>query len=182
MGQFATFDDLSRVNRDLQKSVLLKEASSSKVGKSVFLSHSSKDKEYLPAIISILKNHGGSVYIDSEDDRLPTPPNRKTANILRETVNSCLRFVLFITTNSKDSRWIPWELGLADGEKGFWPIALFPTAANTYEQSWSEVEYLGLYHRIVWGKIKNVTEQDGWIVLNHENNTAITLRHWLTED
>lgn len=181
MPKFATFDDLSRFNKDLQRSVLLKEASASKIGKSVFLSHSSKDKEHLPAVISILKNHGGHVYVDTEDDRLPSTSNRKTANILRETVKSCRRFVLFVTTNSKDSRWIPWELGLVDGEKGSWPVALFPTAASSYEQSWSETEYLGLYQRIVWGKIKDVTENDGWIVLNHEKNTAVTLRRWLTE-
>jgi len=181
MPQFATFDDLSRFNRKLQKTVLLKEASRSKVGKTVFLSHSSKDKEQLPAVISILENHGGRVYVDSEDDRLPNAPNRETADILRGTVKSCSKFVLFVTTNSKDSKWIPWELGMADGEKSTWYVALFPTADKSYEQSWSETEYLDLYQRIVWGKIKNVTENDGWIVFNHENNTAVTLSRWLTE-
>jgi len=102
MSQFAIFSDLSRFSKDLQRSsVLLKEASSSKIGKSVFLSHSSKDKEHLSAVISILQNYGGRVYVDSEDDRLPKTPNRKTANILRETVKLCCRFVLFVTTNSK---------------------------------------------------------------------------------
>ena len=181
MPQFATFDDLRRFNQDLKKSMILDEASRSKVGKSVFLSHSSKDKEHLPAVISIITNHGGNVYIDSEDDRLPKTPNRETANILRGTIKSCSKFVLFVTTNSKDSNWIPWELGLADGEKGQWPVAIFPTAEKSYEQQWAKTEYLGLYHRIVWGKIKDVTEKDGWIVWNHEANTAVTLRRWLTE-
>ncbi len=181
MPQFATFDDLSRIKRNLQEAVLLKEASHTKTGKTVFLSHSSKDKEHLPAVISILENHGGRVYVDSEDDRLPSTPNSETSEILRGIVKSCRRFVLFVTTNSKDSRWIPWELGLADGEKGQWPVALFPTAEKSYEQKWSETEYLGLYQRIVWGKIKDVTKDDGWIVLNHEKNTAVTLRRWLTE-
>lgn len=181
MPQFATFNDLRRFSRDLQTGVLLKEASASKTNKTVFLSHSSKDKEHLPAVISILENHGGRVYVDDEDDRLPNTPNRETAEILRGTVKSCRRFVLFVTTNSKSSRWIPWELGLADGEKGQWPVALFPTAEKSSEQTWSETEYLGLYHRIVWGKIKDVTEKDGWIVYNHEKNTAVTLRRWLTE-
>lgn len=182
MALFATFDDLSRIARDLQAEMLLKEASRTKIDKTVFLSHSSKDKEHLPAVISILENHGGRVYVDGEDERLPNTPSRETAEILRETVKACRRFVLFVTTNSKDSRWIPWELGLADGEKGQWPVALFPTAEKSYEQTWSETEYLGLYHRIVWGQIKDVTEKDGWIVLNHKKNTAVTLRRWLTEE
>lgn len=181
MPKFATFDDLNRIKRDLQEAVLLKEASRSKVGKTVFLSHSSKDKDHLPAVISILENHGGRVYVDSEDDRLPTTPNRETAEILRGTVDSCLRFVLFVTTNSKDSIWIPWELGLADGEKGQGPVALFPAVEKSNEQRWSEMEYLGLYQRIVWGKIKDVSAKNGWIVLNHKKNTAVTLRRWLTE-
>jgi hypothetical protein len=181
MAQFATFDDLSRIARDLQSGVLLKEASRTKTGKTVFLSYSSKDKDHLPAVISILENHGGRVYVDSDDDRLPNTPNKETAEILRGSVRSCRRFVLFVTTNSKDSRWIPWELGLADGEKGQQLVALFPTAEKSYEQKWSETEYLGLYQRIVWGKIEDIMQDNGWIVLNHEKNTAVTLTRWLTE-
>lgn len=180
MPEFATFENLRRFNSELQKSVILATASSVS-GKVVFLSHSSKDKEYLPAVIAILRNNGGSVYVDSEDDRLPTTPNRETAEILRGTVKACRRFVLLVTTNSKDSRWIPWELGLADGEKGQWPVALFPAAEKSYEQKWSKTEYLGLYQRIVWGEIENVTKGNEWIVLNHEKNTAVRLRRWLTE-
>jgi len=180
MAQFATFDDLIRFKKDLKESVVLKEAARTRTGKTVFLSHSSKDKGHLPAVISVLENYGGRVYVDSEDDRLPRTPNRDTAEILRSSVNSCLRFVLFVTTNSKDSKWIPWELGLADGEKGQRLVALFPTAKNSYEQTWANTEYLGLYQRIVWGKIKDVTKENTWIVLNHENNTAVTLRRWLT--
>lgn len=181
MAQFATFDDLNRLRRDLQEAVLLEEASQSRTGKTVFLSHSSRDKEFLPVVISILKANGGQVYVDSEDDRLPNTPNRETAEILRGSIKACRRFVLFITTNSKDSRWIPWELGLADGEKGQWRVALFPTAEKSYEQEWSETEYLGLYQRIVWGTIEGVAEKPEWIVLNHKKNTAGTLRRWLKE-
>ena len=65
--------------------------------------------------------------------------------------------------------------------KGLWSVTLFPTAEKSYEQKWSETKYLGLYQRIVWGKIKDVTKKDGWIVLNHVKNTAVTLRRWLTE-
>ncbi|MFA6053749.1 MAG: hypothetical protein WC769_00095 [Thermodesulfovibrionales bacterium] len=182
MPQFATFNDLSRFNRELQKAVILSEASRSLTGKQVFLSHSSKDNEHLPAVISILQNHGGRVYVDSEDDSLPNTPNRETADILRGSVKICSRSLLFVTTSSKDSNWISWELGLSDCEKGHWPVAPFPTAEKSYEQKWSETEYLGLCQRIVWGKIKDVTANDGWIVWNHTENTAITLRRWLTGD
>ena len=74
--------------------------------------------------------------------------------------------------------WIPWELGIADGEKGAYPVALFPTANKSNEQRWAEQEYLGLYRRIVWGTMTGWSEK-GWMVLNHVKNTATSLRKWL---
>ena len=180
MAQFVTLDELTRFKNELKSYSLLEEASRSKTNKTVFLSHSSKDKEYLPAVISILQNHGGKVYVDSQDDRLPNNPNRETADILRDTVKTCRRFVLFVTTNSNDSKWIPWELGLADGEKGSYSVALFPSSVTSYDQRWAEVEYLGLYRRIVWGKIQGEMDENGWIVLDHEKNSAVKLRKWLS--
>lgn len=157
---------------------MLKSASASRTGKTVFLAHSSKDKRYLPGVISVLENHGGHVYVDKSDDRLPESTNRETAEILRSTINGCRRFVVFVTPNSKDSRWIPWELGLADGEKGAYPVALFPTANDSHDQTWAEQEYLGLYRRIVWGTMKGWTKK-GWMVHDHIQNTATPLRKWL---
>ena len=184
MVSFATFNDLrsfSKSIRETDEKVILKEASRTIIGKTVFLSHSSKDKEYLSAVVSILEKHGGNVYVDSGDNRLPETPNRKLAEVLRDTIQFCRKFVLFVTINSKDSKWIPWELGLADGEKGHNQIALFPTSNYSYEQLWLATEYLGLYQRIVWGRIQNATTSNTWIVLNYEKNTAQTLSQWLKE-
>lgn len=132
----------------------------------------------MPGVIAVLEGHGGRVYIDKSDNRLPESPTRETAEILRSTIKSCRRFVVFVTTNSKDSRWVPWELGLADGEKGSYQVALFPAASRSYERAWAEQEYLGLYQRIVWGKIQGWTE-NSWIVLDHILNTAVPLKKWL---
>nr|VFK34445.1 MAG: hypothetical protein BECKMB1821I_GA0114274_10721 [Candidatus Kentron sp. MB]VFK76756.1 MAG: hypothetical protein BECKMB1821H_GA0114242_10731 [Candidatus Kentron sp. MB] len=73
MVQFATFNDLRRINREMDSrttGAVLERSSYTKIGKTVFLSHSSKDKEFLPAVISILENHGGRVYVDNEDEQL----------------------------------------------------------------------------------------------------------------
>ena len=180
MPEFATFADLDRFRQKLDEAQMVKRASDTRTGKTVFLAHSSKDKKQLPAVISILENHGGRVYVDNDDERLPESTNRETAEILRSTVKGCRRFVSFVTINSKDSRWVPWELGLADGEKGSFPVALFPTADTAYEQTWSEQEYLGLYRRIVWGKMEG-WEKPGWMVWDHVKNSATGLRQWLTE-
>jgi hypothetical protein len=178
MNAFATFDDLDRFRQNLDEGVILRSASA-RTGKTVFLAHSSKDERYLAGVISVLENHGGKVYIDKADSRLPESTNRDTAEILRSTIRECHRFVLFVTTNSKESKWVPWELGIADGEKGHNPIALFPAAKSSDEQQWAQQEYLGLYRRVVWGKLEGWTAP-GWFVLDHLQNTGTPLKKWLS--
>ena len=151
MIKYASFNDLIRIKgeKKIDEAALLKAAKASKYDKNLFLSHSAKDNEYLVAVIQILENHGANVYVDNGDDRLPEPPSLKTAAILRDSVKVCKKFVVFVTTISKDSKWIPWELGLADGFKSYPDVALFPSAEHNYDKSWAEREYLGLYRRII---------------------------------
>ena len=110
MPEFATFDDLRRFAPTINEARVYLRKAASEVNKNVFLSHSSKDHEHLPGVIAVLDGHGGRVYIDDGDKRLPSNPSPKTADILRKTIKRLPRFVLFVTTNSKNSRWIPWEL------------------------------------------------------------------------
>jgi len=129
-------------------------------------------------VIRLLENHGGSVYTDDGDARLPTIPSNTTAAILKDTIQKLPRFVLYVTTSSKDSKWIPWELGLADAYKMYQNVALLPAAQSEYNQTWAEQEYLGLYMRIVWGKIEG-HDKSCWMVYDHINNTAKTLSYWI---
>ncbi|MFC0684018.1 toll/interleukin-1 receptor domain-containing protein [Novosphingobium clariflavum] len=145
---------------------------------STFLSHSSKDRELVAGATLILENHGAQVYIDEIDPEMPPTTSRKTADILKSRIRDTKRFVLLASSNSKDSRWVPWELGYADGHKGTGRIAVFPAVDVWYDTDWTSQEYLGLYDRIIWGDI--VGREDAmWIVLNEEANTAISLRQWL---
>lgn len=183
MHRFATFDDLRRFKEDFLRASTLNESSflrkhASTTDKNIFLSHSSKDEELLMGVMSVLQNHGGSIYIDSGDSRLPSTPSQETAKILRETIRKLDRFVLFVTTNSKDSNWIPWELGLSDAYKSHSNVALFPSTENNYNQSWSEQEYIGLYQRIVWGPDRGEKEPC-WIVYDHIKNNAQKLSSWI---
>lgn len=143
-----------------------------------FLSYSSKDEESIPWIVNLLISHGGNPYIDKGDARLPKPPSISTATVLKERINSCPKLVVFVTKNTKDSIWVPWELGIADGSKGNSNIAIFPVGENSYEKDWVEQEYLGLYQRIVWGKMKDY-EKELWMVYSHWDNTAYRLEDWL---
>ena len=175
---FLTFETIRRLSGDIQgRSQILAKAMKHD-GKTVFLSHSQKDEEYLPLIITLLENHGAPVYVDVKDDSLPEVPSVETAKILRESLSTCRKFILFVTSNTKSSKWIPWELGVGDGDKGPRNLALIPAADHTWDQKWAEQEYLGLYDRIVWANFKD--QKHEWLVYNHHENTATKLREWLT--
>ena len=153
MIKFATYSDLERFGDDalrLNEKIVLKALDES-YEKDTFLSYSSKDSKLLPGVISVLSNNGAKVYIDKMDEQLPKEPNENTGIVLKKRILGCKKFVLFITNNSENSRWVPWELGLADGSIRKRNVALFPSSEKSYEQKWTESEYLGLYAKIIWG-------------------------------
>lgn len=166
------------VNRSQTDREKLLKSNTSSNGATTFLSHSSKDHELVEGAMEVLHNHGARVYIDEIDPEMPPYTSAETANLLKQRISQTKRFVLLTTENSKDSRWVPWELGIADGEKGLSNIALFPASDKDYDDDWTSWEYLGLYHRIVWGKLSG-HNGDLWMVLNTKKNTALTLNQWL---
>lgn len=145
-----------------------------------FLSHSSKDSELLPGVIRLLERHGAVVYVDKKDDKLPPYTNRETAVGLRERIKQSKKFVLLTTKNSKDSRWVPWELGLSDGYKSSSNVAILPSVDRSTETAWTETEYLGVYNRIVYGKLQGHSGQV-YMVLDQELNEATELSTWLKQ-
>jgi hypothetical protein len=157
---------------------LMKSAESRGWRGSTFLSHSSLDSSYLPYVVTLLENHGAHVYLDKKDDSLPGQTSRETAIGLRRRIDECARLVLFATPASKDSRWMPWELGVGDGLKRSSGIAVLPAVENRNDKTWTEREYLGVYDRIVWGDLEGFDEKL-WLVYNHEKNTACPLGDWL---
>jgi len=184
MKRIITFEELKQFSnfRKIYESSehLMKTAMESASYANVFLSHSSKDKDKLVDVISFLESYGAEVYIDKNDKDLPKITNYNTAKILKERINSIPKFILFVTPNSKDSRWIPWELGLADGIGKYKNIAILPASNYQYDSNWTEQEYLGLYQQIIWGKPDNEDIED-LVVFDRFNNKKVYLREWLYE-
>lgn len=145
---------------------------------SVFLAHSSADKEDLPKVISFLERQGARVYIDKSDKELPQKTSTQTGVKLKERIAQCSKFIVLVTSNSKNSRWIPWELGIADEKKKLSNVALLPDVGNQINPEWPEQEYLGLYPRIVHGPHQSFSGPI-WMVLNHHENTATELGQWI---
>ncbi|HNZ52568.1 MAG TPA: toll/interleukin-1 receptor domain-containing protein [bacterium] len=117
--------------------------------KTAFLCHSHRDEELVKGLIVILKESGINIYVDWQDHSMPATPNKETARKIQEKIKTSDIFLFLATSNSKASRWCPWEIGYADSSgKG---IYIIPTSDGdgTYGN-----EYLQLYPRIDSGQYK----------------------------
>lgn len=161
-----------------EQATIRKNAESRSPEGATFLSHSSKDDDLVVGATIVLENHGARVYVDEVDPQMPPYTSAETARILKTRIRQSKKFVLLTSKNSKDSRWVPWELGVADGFKTLDNIALFPSSETANDMTWAQWEYLGLYRRIVWGETRQ-RSGNRWLVLDHVQNTASELSEWL---
>lgn len=155
----------------------IKKVELSRFGKNVFLSYSSKDNNTLKNAILFLEAYGVNVYIDKKDESLPRITSPETARILKENIKKCDKFVLLVSENTKESRWVPWELGIADISKNTNNLVLLP-ASKIDNPTWVKQEYLGLYDRITYEEAHPIYE-NGWIVSTPEDKKVIDLKRWL---
>lgn len=112
----------------------------------VFLSHSSKDRALAQGLVYYLASLGISVYVDWNDSDLPRVTNRETAEKLKGKIKDNRLFMILATKNALESKWVPWEVGIADQCKGEASMLLVPVAnaSGRFEGS----EYLQLYRHV----------------------------------
>lgn len=182
MFEYITRGELRRYASDIsfvEQASVRKRAASNDPNGATFLSHSSKDQDLVVGAVRVLEDHGAKVYIDEIDPEMPPYTTDETASLLKKRIGQTKRFVLLASPNSKESRWVPWELGIADGDKGIEKIALFPAADTSHEKAWASWEYLGLYRRIVWGDLQGY-QKKVWMVIDEKRNVATELSKWLS--
>jgi hypothetical protein len=112
----------------------------------IFLSHSSKDRELAQGLVFYLGSLGISVYVDWNDSDMPRVTNRETAERLKVKIKENRLFMILASRNALDSKWVPWEVGIADQCKGEQAMLLIPVAdaSGRFEGA----EYLQLYRRV----------------------------------
>lgn len=111
----------------------------------VFLSHSHVEVELVEAAKRLLEQHGADIYVDTEDSEMPEATTPETALKLRDKIKAFSRFVMLASSRSLASRWVPWELGLADAFHGFDKVAILPFTEGS---GWKGTEYVGVYATI----------------------------------
>ena len=120
MVEFVTSEELrgyADLRSESERARIWKVAKSRPPNGATFLSHSSKDEDLVLGAILVLEGHGAQVYIDEVDPEMPPYTNTETASILKSRIRQSKKFVLLTSKNSKESRWVPWEQGVADGYK-----------------------------------------------------------------
>jgi hypothetical protein len=170
---FVTRQQISTASRRLDAgSVRL---AKSLTGKDVFLSHSQYDSDLLVGALGVLDGAGASVYADVLDPSLGALSMDGKVQQVRDAVARCKRLVVLFSKNASTSKWIPWELGLADGNHGLSNVATFPVGDDSSEASWGTQEYFGVYPQIRAAGPRN----DDFVVRFPQGGKQVSLRDWL---
>lgn len=142
----------------------------------LFISLSFLDKKLILTLIDLFNNAGYSVYVDWIDDKNLDKNNvsYKTAKFIRNRISECKGLSYIATGNIVNSKWCPWELGLADGllngKACILPILKEPGVFNG-------VEFVGIYPIIEFDILKN----DFCIKGQNDNCINYNLKKWLNE-
>jgi len=108
----------------------------------VFISHSHRDQKNAEALRDQLTRRKISAYVDFADTALSKLPNAELATRLIEKLRMCRLLVFAFSEEAVNSRWMPWELGLAHGIIG--RVVLWPFTEQALRAKATQ-EYLHLY-------------------------------------
>ncbi len=112
----------------------------------VFLSHSHKDKELVKGLIELLAEQGIYIYVDWNDSDMPRITSGETAKKIKERIKELQLFFFLATENGLNSKWCPWELGVADSFKRWEDILIIPVADPSGKFKGNE--YLQIYRHL----------------------------------
>jgi len=126
----------------------------------VFLSHSHKDKELVKGLIELLAEQGIYIYVDWNDSDMPRITSGETAKKIKERIKEMQLFFFLATKNGINSKWCPWELGVADSLKRWEDIVVIPVA-DPY-RNFKGNEYLQIYKHleVIFDKKADIVNPD----------------------
>jgi hypothetical protein len=136
--------------------ILKEEAATKRSSYDVFLSHSYDDRQIILAAKRFIESKGYTVFVDwIEEPRLNrNKVNKETAAALRTYMDISRCLIYAYSPSIGNSKWCPWELGYFDGKKG---RAYVMPIIDDPSQSYTGVEYVGLYPNVTEEKAKDGT-------------------------
>jgi hypothetical protein len=103
----------------------------------VFVSHQKRDAELAAAVTQRLRAvHAIDCYLDLIDPDA-TSTGDELGEYLRRQLSACTQLMAVVSVNTKDSWWVPWEIGIAT-EKDY-PISTYAgdqTTLPSYLKKW----------------------------------------------
>ena len=116
----------------------------------VFVSHSSRDEEFIKKVLLFLKHSKGvqSPYVDWQDPEMAHETDARTAVNLKSRIRNARKVIYVVTTESLKSVWCSWEIGFADCDKGVEDVAILAVKPNNGR--WKNHEYLQQYPWITY--------------------------------
>lgn len=112
-------------------------------GTTVFLSHKHDEEEILFKVVMLLNSLGVKVYLDWQDEEMPSSTCGETALKIKNKIIQNKKFIFLATQKAIESKWCNWELGYGDAKKYDQNIAIMPITDN--DGSWAGNEYLQIY-------------------------------------
>lgn len=122
----------------------------------IFLSYNILDQEVVLGIYYFLFKKGFKVYLDFVvDPQLKREDcDKETAELIHNRI-LCSRSLIYASSfSATNSKWMPWELGVADGKKS--KCFVLPVSKG-YERDFNQKEYLKLYPLIKKGISNELT-------------------------
>jgi len=128
----------------------------------IFLSHSFSDKELVLGLKIKLESYKYSVYVDWIEDYGMDRTNVTASNVLwikqRMEASKCLLYAT--SSNSSNSKWMPWETGYMDAFTG--KVAIIPVVSSV-QYDYFGTEYLGSYPYVEEARIQNSSIITLWV-------------------
>jgi len=139
----------------------------------IFLSHSYKDAILILNLKRDIEALGFSIYVDWVEDPQLDRSNviPSTAGVIKKRIDSSKCLIYVPSENSSDSKWMPWELGYADGAKNG-KAAILPISDSPHStEEYNGREYLGLYYY--------VTKNESTLCVREDATTYVKFKEWL---
>lgn len=107
----------------------------------VFLSHRTKDDDLADIVAKCIQREGLTVFLDSEHLN-PSQDGPEMGDTIKSCVGRSLSLVALLTDNTKESWWVPFEIGIATTmEKFLSTYTKYMLEANrpSYLEKWPQV-------------------------------------------
>ena len=129
----------------------------------VFLSYNIKDMQVVKGIYYYLRKMGVSVYLDVivDPDLRRSETNKAAAACIQNRLKHSTSLIYAQSASAESSNWMPWELGVVDGNTG--KCMILPVTTDARRVS-PKREYLLLYPYIKLSTLYNemrVFEDEG---------------------